>query len=186
VCERSQFIGEKDECFDSSISALVDLRLANAAILSTSGVDISLERVVDSRVGRFEASLNATYTFDFSKARHYSAPLMNVLNTAGNPLRIRGTAGMLYQRGNISISSSAHHTGAYLDTISMPHRNISSWTTFDVGAGYRLGNVTIGLNAQNLFDAAPPFFNNPLGIGYDPENAELLGRFLSLGLRQEW
>jgi hypothetical protein len=47
-------------------------------------------------------------------------------------------------------------------------------------------HVTIDLNTQNLFDKRPPFVNNALGVGYDPENADLLGRFISVGIRKDW
>jgi outer membrane receptor protein involved in Fe transport len=49
-----------------------------------------------------------------------------------------------------------------------------------------LGNMQIALNAQNLFNVSAPFLNNPLGEGYDPENADLLGRIVSLEIRKRW
>jgi outer membrane receptor protein involved in Fe transport len=39
---------------------------------------------------------------------------------------------------------------------------------------------------QNVFDDDPPFYNNASGYGYDPSNADLLGRFVSVQLRKAW
>jgi outer membrane receptor protein involved in Fe transport len=57
---------------------------------------------------------------------------------------------------------------------------------FGAHSNPKLGNVTIDLNMQNIFDNRPPFVNNPIGVAYDPENADLLGRFISIGIRKEW
>jgi len=40
---------------------------------------------------------------------------------------------------------------------------------------------------ENVFNKQPPFLNNDVGaVAYDPENADLLGRRVSLNLRHEW
>ncbi len=39
---------------------------------------------------------------------------------------------------------------------------------------------------QNLFDSDPPFYDSPLAIGYDPANADPLGRLISIQLTKVW
>jgi iron complex outermembrane receptor protein len=46
--------------------------------------------------------------------------------------------------------------------------------------------LTWSLNVQNLFDSGPPFYDNPLAIGYDPANADPLGRMVTLQLTKAW
>ena len=47
--------------------------------------------------------------------------------------------------------------------------------------------TTIHLRGANVFNKQPPFLNNDVGaVAYDPENADLLGRRVSLNLRHEW
>ena len=46
--------------------------------------------------------------------------------------------------------------------------------------------LTVGLNARNVFNTAPPFYNNPLGYGFDATNADVIGRFVSLQLTKSW
>ncbi len=68
---------------------------------------------------------------------------------------------------------------------------MSSWTTFDVQLGYRseavglMSGVKASLSVQNLFNRDPPFllFDQFIpGLHYDPLNASVLGRFISLQL----
>nr|WP_246371140.1 TonB-dependent receptor [Phenylobacterium haematophilum] len=49
-----------------------------------------------------------------------------------------------------------------------------------------LDGLSVALNVQNLFDSDPPFYDGPTGIGYDPANADPLGRFVSLQLTKRW
>jgi outer membrane receptor protein involved in Fe transport len=45
----------------------------------------------------------------------------------------------------------------------------------------------VSLNVENLFDRAPPFYNNSSqSIGFDPTNANLLGRSVTLRVRKAW
>ena len=72
-------------------------------------------------------------------------------------------------------------------------RRIKPWTTADLqvrlspkhGVLGRAG-VNWSLSVQNVFDAAPPFYDNPLTIGYDPTNADPIGRTVSLQLTKAW
>jgi outer membrane receptor protein involved in Fe transport len=62
-----------------------------------------------------------------------------------------------------------------------------------VGYRFRLldktigGNTTLSLRGLNVFNQQPPFLDNAIGaVGYDPENADLLGRRVSLSIEHEW
>jgi outer membrane receptor protein involved in Fe transport len=83
----------------------------------------------------------------------------------------------------------------YTDRNSDPSRNIRSYTTFDAQFRYDLApfstgplqNTFVELNAINVFNASPPFLNNPIAaLGYDQENADPDGRLLSLQVRKTW
>ena len=47
-------------------------------------------------------------------------------------------------------------------------------------------SLDLALSVRNLFDAEPPFYDAPQGIGYDPANADPLGRVISLQLTKRW
>ena len=90
------------------------------------------------------------------------------------------------------------------DTVrtSAPARRVDSWTTVDINIGYRvdggagwLANTQVNLGINNALDERPPFVNQyemPTGgvdsgaLGYDPANASLLGRQVSLQVVKRW
>ncbi|HVZ27023.1 MAG TPA: hypothetical protein VG798_00060, partial [Rhizomicrobium sp.] len=64
---------------------------------------------------------------------------------------------------------------------------VHSWTTFDLHASWdfshegMLGDSQLYVDVNNIFNEAPPFFNN--SQGYDPFGANPLGRVMSVGIR---
>ena len=90
-----------------------------------------------------------------------------------------------------------NYTGAYRDPGSVPTRRVDSWTTLDVNIGYRVGggagwlaNTQCNLGINNALDQRPPFVNRYYQdsgtLGYDPANASLLGRQISLQVAKQW
>jgi len=91
-----------------------------------------------------------------------------------------------------------NYTGAYRDPGSVPVRNVNSWTTVDVNIGYRvdggsgwLANTQLNLGINNALDQRPPFVNqfrvdDSGTFGYDPANASLLGRQVSMQAVKRW
>ena len=67
---------------------------------------------------------------------------------------------------------------------------VKSWTTFDLHASWdfnhegMLGDSQLYIDINNLFNQAPPFFNN--SNGYDPFGSNPLGRVASVGIRARW
>jgi iron complex outermembrane recepter protein len=193
VCRADRFIGNPEDCLKAPVAALIDMRLANVDFVKTSGIDILMAYEGQGRYGRFEADFNASYLLQFSKGRYHSA-VTSLLDTAGHPLRFRARGDLLWELGPIGVTSAVNYTGAYRDTLSRPERQVAAWLTWDAGFRYRLGNeagsrfrdLSLELSVQNVFNRQPPFLNNPIGVGYDPENADLLQRFVGLGLWKTW
>jgi iron complex outermembrane receptor protein len=81
------------------------------------------------------------------------------------------------------------HVGGYNDRLR-PQRQVGSWTRVNANVSYRLAGASgsegleLMLSGLNLFDAAPPFVDRELG--YDPANAEPLGRIVSFYVRKDW
>jgi hypothetical protein len=64
-----------------------------------------------------------------------------------------------------------------------------TWPDSEAGEfGSRPGQqVQTSLRISNVLNASPPFLNNFLEhIGYDEENGNLLGRMVSLTVRERW
>lgn len=193
VCSRSTFVGTLSDCTDAPVAAIIDARVINTAISEVSGLDLIGSYLFDTSVGTFEARLNATYLLDYSQALTRLESPIDIRNTANNPIDLRLRGSLSWSRRGLSATAFVNYSDSYIDNITVPQRGIDSWTTVDLQLAYEtresgglLDNFTVALNAQNVLDEDPPFFNNPLGVAYDPENAELLGRFLSLQLRKSW
>ena len=121
------------------------------------------------------------------------APLVELVSTQENPINFRTRGSLSWHRGGFEITGLVNYANSYKDTVSIPNRKIVSWTTLDLNLAYSfedsrvrwLKGTKLFLNAQNLFDRDPPFYNNVSGVGYDPENASLLNRVVTFYFRTD-
>jgi len=196
ACQQTVFLqGTAQDCINSGATIIVDDRLRNIAMLKTNGLDLIGKYTTDSRAGRFDLGLNATYLLRYAQSNTPTSPLDNIVSTQNNPinLRARGSAG--WERHGFGAAGFVNFENSYRDTVSVPSRGVSPWTTIDLQLSYQtpadavgwLGNTQVALNVQNLFNVNAPFLNNStVGIGYDQENADLYGRLVSFEVRKRW
>jgi outer membrane receptor protein involved in Fe transport len=120
---------------------------------------------------------------------------VNIVSTQSNPINIRARGSASWTRRGFGVSTFLNFENRYRDTLSVPNRGVSPWTTVDLQLSYEttadtlgwLGRTQFVLNTQNLFDANPPFLNNSaVGLGYDQENGDLYGRMVSFEVRKRW
>jgi len=122
------------------------------------------------------------------------------------PAKRKARTGLSWSRGGWSatgtlnhISGSLDNTGIFISGAVNRDAPVASWTTLDAQVSYDTGEgprlvdgVRISLSARNLLDRAPPAVSGssggPLsrGLGFDPQNASALQRFLSLSLSKRW
>jgi iron complex outermembrane recepter protein len=194
VCRRAPKGAQPFGCLTVPVAAVVDLRLRNDASFQTSGFDLLASYERASKLGLLTFGLNGTYILDFSEVKASYVPAVDRVSTPNYPINLRLRASAQLQRGPLDIATFVDYRNSYLDTTSTPRRHVSSWTTLDLQASYRFGKsapsapgeTTLSLGVDNIFDAPPPFLNNPLGIGYDQENGDLTGRLISISLRKKW
>jgi len=199
ICSQSQFVGNfgttSGTCVTAPIAAIIDGRFANTSTTTTRGIEF--EGTWDfetSGLGRLELTSNITYLLNFSEAQTPTSAPLNLLDTVSNPLRFRMRNGASWRGDTWGANLTLTYAGAYDDNISSPHRRVGSWTTADLVLTYNvdashegwLDGCTLALSVHNLFDTDPPFVNNPAGVGYDRENADLLNRFVSLRATKNW
>lgn len=179
------------------VVAIVDNSVRNLAISRTRGVDADVRYSLQSSVGSWDLGLSGTYTFNFDKQITAAAPVVNVIDTVSNPLKLRASGSVGWHLGAWNAQTSVNFAGAYEDTSPVPARNVSSWTTVDLNVGFRTGTdaqwlseTEIHFGAINLFDKRPPFVNQytiVTGVlGYDSSNASILGRMVSLQAVKKW
>jgi hypothetical protein len=160
-------------------------------------VDAVLDYFLDTAWGKVSSSLNGTYTIDQRQQIIPTAPVFDLVDTVGNPPSLRLVGNLSWSLKGWTVQSTVNYTGAYRDPGSVPVRKVDSWTTVDVNIGYRidgvsgwLANTQSNLGINNALDKRPPFvnqFDQTSGtLGYDPANASLLGRQVSLQVVKRW
>ncbi len=180
------------------VFVIIDGRYRNIAGLKTRGVDTVLGYFLSTARGTVTFSLNGTYTIDQRQQITPTAPVSDLVDTVGNPTSVRLIGNVSWSLRGWTVQGAVNHTGAYRDPASVPVRKVDSWTTVDVNVGYRadggsggLANTQFNLGINNALDRRPPFVNrfnlDESGtFGYDPANASLLGRQVSLQIVKRW
>jgi iron complex outermembrane receptor protein len=195
VCARSQFLGTEQQCLDSDVGALVDLRLRNIGALATDGFDITSRYGRDTPIGALGVNLTASYVLHYKEAATSGGSLIGDRNTPHNPTALRLRSLFNWENRGFSISPAINFQSSYTDTASLPNRPVSAWMTWDLVLAYKArpldllwgGETIASLRGYNVFNKQPPFLNNGISsIGYDPENADLLGRRVSLAIEHRW
>lgn len=194
ACSESTFTGVAATCVNSSVGAIIDARLNNIALLETRGIDLLGRYGWPAGGGKIDLGLNGTYLFDYSQANTPGSPLLPLLSTQNNPINLRFRGSLAWARRGLGVAATIRFDNSYRDVISVPNRRVGSLTTLDLQLSYEtaadapawLASTRWSLGVQNVFDTHPPFLNNHIGVGYDQENADLLGRFVSLELRKRW
>jgi len=193
ACASGTFVSSGN-CTTSGAQVIVDARLRNIALLKTDGLDLTGKYTLLSTVGKMTFGLNGTYIFGYSQANSPGSVLGSVLNTQNNPINLRARGSIAFEHGGFGIVTGINYDNSYRDVLSQPNRNVSSWTTIDERLTYEtretgldwLNRVRVSLDLHNILNRDPPFLNNPRGVGYDQENGDLLGRFISLDIRKRW
>lgn len=194
VCNQTLFAGNAADCLSAPIGAIIDNRLRNIEDLETRGLDLIGKYGFESPFGRFSAGLNATYLLAYAEQKTPGSGLVQLLNTQYYPINLRFRGSLSWERGGFGASLFPNFDNGYRDVQSVPNRRVSSFTTVDVQLRYRidggrpgfLANTEVAFTAENVFNTSPPFLNNPQGVGYDQENADLTGRILSVDVRKRW
>jgi outer membrane receptor protein involved in Fe transport len=187
-------------CTEAPVAALIDLRTQNIATLETRGFDLQTTYGLDVGHSRMSFGLLGTYLLQYSESQLPTDPLYSRLNTPHYPINFRLNGTLTWCSGGLGVGSVVHFQNGYRDTTSVPTRSVRSWTTQDLVIsltwpdseagefGSRPGQqVQTSLRISNVLNASPPFLNNFLEhIGYDEENGNLLGRMVSLTVRERW
>jgi len=194
VCSRADFSGDCSGPF----AAIVDIGTRNLAVEQSRGVDMDLRYVLNAKAGAWSFGLGGTYTLDLRTALTSTSPLIDVVDTVGNPLALKLRGDVSWSLREWNVGAFVNHSGSYktgLPTPTTPAGDVGSFTTLDLNLGFRvaeghgwLGRTQLSLSAVNVFDEQPPFVNQVVSQigGYDGANGSLLGRQLSVQLVKSW
>jgi outer membrane receptor protein involved in Fe transport len=170
---------------------IVDEGEVNTGGLLERGLDLS--GGYDWRLGagdRLALSAEGTFLFDYLQQVTPNAVPLSLLDTGGEPVSLKGRASASWTHGPIQTTLSVNYVSGYHEaTLGRP---VPPWTTADLQILWRpttiraLDKTSFALNVLNIADSWPPFYETPLGTGYDPANANPLGRVISLQLVKRW
>jgi iron complex outermembrane receptor protein len=122
----------------------------------------------------------------------------DVLNTIGNPLRLRMRGDIGWENGPVRAKLFVNFVNAYTNTEITPNQPVGSFVTLDFDAAYDIGksvragwakDLTVQFHVNNIGNSTPPYVNIPIsdaGGGFDPNAATPLGRVISLGIGKKF
>lgn len=177
----------------SEAVAIADNRLQNVSALNVSGVDATVRRHGRLSQLTYSLGLQGSYLLRYEQVFLRGMAPQELLSTFENPvnLRARLTGSLGFHR--VSVHGAVNYTNHYNNAAGQIPYRIGSWSTVDVGISYRLptwrglGDSRIQLNCTNCLNRPPPFTGTGLYVfGFDPLNANPLGRFVSAAVNVKW
>lgn len=172
----------------STYGAILDARWVNTASVLVRGLDLDVRYPLSVLSNTVTLDGSASYLLDYTVQTTPTGQVRELLDRVGYPTRFRARAGASWVRGDLSADLHWIHVSDYADALG---RKIDAWDTADLQLGWspsgaRFDGLSLALSVQNLFDADPPFVDNRSGYGFDPGQANLLGRVVALQLIKRW
>ncbi len=169
--------------------ALVDDRYQNVGLTNTSGLLAEVNYEAEHGRLSYHAGVNATYIFAFQNVNAPGGVAYSVLNTLDHPVGFRARASAGVSGGKWALTAFLNYVNRYSDITTGVPVPVASWTTVDATASYRLpwDRTRLSVSCVNCADRAPPQVQY-VGdyLGYDPANANALGRFLNATVSVRW
>lgn len=184
----------------AGIAAVFDDRLRNLALSELDAIDLSLNYHWEESFGELRVGAQLSYILDFDQQVAEGSPIESGVDLPLRPADLKSRAFVGWSAGPWSSQLNVNYVDNYDNPVSPARDDVDSWTTIDLSLAYEfetdssLSGLTLSVSAQNLFDEDPPYL--PVGvtpadtisspIGFDPANANPLGRFISLQARMGW
>ena len=194
------FQGDNTGLGPSAVALVVDNQLANTAATREVGLNASGRFDWSTRDDDFSVWLAGQYLVEDRIRTVSYEPQLTVDNTLGEPPKFKARGGFNWTIGPAALDLTLNYVNAYRNTLFIPSREISSWTTADLYLGCMTGvdkvrpwaDWQIGLSVQNLLDQKPPYLRIPAaelppgrnGIPFDGTNASPVGRLIAIQFKK--
>ncbi|MDP1875191.1 TonB-dependent receptor [Phenylobacterium sp.] len=169
--------------------ALIDARFVNTGEVVVRGLDVQATYSWAVQAHQFTLDASLSYLADYVRRFTPTAQPVQLVDTANQPVDLRGRLTGAWTKGPLALSATVNYVDSYR---SETGAEIAAWTPVDAQARWTpvasgaLDGVELALSVQNLFNEDPPFYDSPLGVGYDPANASPLGRTIALQITRRW
>ena len=182
---------------ECSVQAILDGRTTNVGTTNQEGVDFNTNYLFDTSIGQL--NIGAMVSVVLTENAQYVAgtPVVSRLGKIGYPVNWRGRGSLGWSDGSWMANLFMNYVGSYKNTTPLNtsvSTHISDWITFDAGVSYNFSDdvwegfkdTRISLNAQNLLDRDAPIVLTTNYTSYDPEQANVLGRIVSVQLTKDF
>jgi iron complex outermembrane receptor protein len=179
--------------------------LINAYNIFANGIDWNIQYTDSTDIGDFTLNVAGSNKLRFDQNNGPGTPTVRFLNgynvdTTFSAMSFTGRVSLNWHLDPLTVNVAMNYVNPYLfRTLNPPFnlpspgtaagfQHISASYPIDLHVSYDLPNegMMSGMQAsitfKNLFDQRPPFYNN--GLGYDPDNANPMGRLITIGLRK--
>lgn len=175
----------------SAFQAIIDGRYVNTGRLDVSGLDMDVAFGKTFGIDRIDVALSATWLFHYRTQATPLSPILDKLDTLGNPVGVRARGSIGWTHGPWSANAYGNWTSDYRNDSVTPITSVRSFFTLDATLAYAparglLSGTRVVFAVENMFDAAPPFADRASGIGFDASNANPFGRTIALELRHRF
>jgi iron complex outermembrane receptor protein len=181
---------------------LIDVTRMNFGSVDTSGVDLSVSRVLATDFGRFTPSFAVTWVRDFNTSDLIQGPdftRVGVANLQGSVPRWRAVGGLGWNRSGFGASGTFRYVPSYDDVDAFGSRNgrrVGAQTLVDAQLSLNLGEmvtdgspwdgIEIRVGLINALNAEPPFAEVDGLFGYDLSQGDLRQRYAYLKLTKKF
>ncbi len=163
----------------SQVTFIVDGRRQNLGTTLLRGLDFAASYRWTMGNVQLDAGIQGTYTLDYQFESVPNAGFRDVLGTFGFPQLFRSQADIGGQWRGLRGRATWNHLSGYLNDTLTPVQEVSNYDTFDLFLGYDvMKNLTLSVDARNIFNENPPFVDTTRG--YDPQSANPIPRLISI------
>jgi outer membrane receptor protein involved in Fe transport len=133
---------------------------------------------------------NGNHVLEFDELASNVSPLVSVSNTFARPVSTHFGSHVVLHTRRADLTLGVSYVGRYSNDEVIPSVPIASWITMDATVGIPLRRLFpalaegsfIQFALKNALNREPPYAWNPLvPVGYDPVNANAMGR--TIGIR---
>ncbi len=182
---------------ECQVQAVADGRTTNIGTTNQEGLDFATNYGFDSSIGTWNVGGSLTIVLKENAQYVAGAPVVDRLDTLGYPVSVRGRGSIGWTDGSLGANLYVNHVGPYKNTTPLNNTvstHVAPWTTVDAGISYSFGEnswaglkgTRISLNAQNLFNRDPPLVLTNGYASYDPQQANILGRIVTIQLAKSF
>lgn len=181
------------------VEVILDQRQTNLSFSKVAGFDLEASYDLASSIGDWRFSLGGTRLTTFEQQAAPSLPPDDLLNTIGNPVKLRMRGGAQLRSGSITTSVFVNHTGKYIDDeVPAGDFQIDAFTTVDASIRFDLDELadspltngaSLSFSVINMFNEDPPEIGDvPLRDFnvFDGTNSNPAGRKIGLLLTKRW